>query len=520
MKYSYFWALPVAALLSLAGCSNDDTLQADNGKQQNTVPAGMTEFADGGLTRTAGTYDGSAIKFYWTSGDKLWINNASTLTISTKDNITAKAPTAKFYFPGILTAPKYTVRYTGNGNAHGDKVTISPTQSQSAPDDASHIGTDGDCGTAEASRLGDGSYTFTLSHKASYLVFTPYYSPEFAEDVKVTQIKVTADEALAGEFKFDDNGINTTLRPAATAANRSITLTLNGGSDDGFVIPKAADHKKNAAIMVLAPGEYHHVTVEYTLYDQKTKVRGTVSKTYSDITCKAGKNKKVSTDLAITHYSSDRYYLWDAAVGQNAWKGHENDQPVLKGATNANYPKISSDPRWYNPAPFPTSATRSAATCPNANEMLWYVMYGDPHWDPSLWSIMKHLYAGGMWLKKLSGIAAAEHKTEAEMKKAAPDGTDYTKVQSDPKIYDKYPKSNKNIEKGRPGTPDDYIFLPTIGIYLESTGQLWWIGTRGYYGSSTPRPDGTSNAYDLYVQENEVHTGYGPRAHARWLWPK
>ena len=54
MKYSYFWALPVAALLSLAGCSNDDTLQADNGKQQNTVPAGMTEFADGGLTRTAG----------------------------------------------------------------------------------------------------------------------------------------------------------------------------------------------------------------------------------------------------------------------------------------------------------------------------------------------------------------------------------------------------------------------------------------------------------------------------------
>ena len=133
---------------------------------------------------------------------------------------------------------------------------------------------------------------------------------------------------------------------------------------------------------------------------------------------------------------------------------------------------------------------------------------------------MKHLYAGGMWLKKLSGIAAAEHKTEAEMKKAAPGGTDYTKVQSDPKIYDKYPKSNKNIEKGRPGTPDDYIFLPTIGIYLESTGQLWWIGTRGYYGSSTPRPDGTSNVYDLYVQEDEVHTGYGSRTHARWLWPK
>ena len=73
---------------------------------------------------------------------------------------------------------------------------------------------------------------------------------------------------------------------------------------------------------------------------------------------------------------------------------------------------------------------------------------------------------------------------------------------------------------GRPGNPDDYIFLPTIGIYLENTGALTGIGTRGYYGSSTPRPDGTSNAYDLYVQEDEVHTGYGSRAHARWLWPK
>ena len=337
--------------------------------------------------------------------------------------------------------------------------------------------------------------------------------------MKVTQIKVTADEALAGEFRFDDNGINTTPRPAATAANRSITLTLNGGSNDGFVIPKAADHKKNAAIMVLAPGEYHHVTVEYTLYDQKTKVRGTVSKTYSDITCKAGKNKKVSTDLAIKHYSSDGYYLWDAAVGKNAWKGHENDQPVLNGESNANYPKISSDPRWYNPAPFPTSATRSAAACPNANEMLWYVMYGDPHWDPSLWSIMKHLYAGGMWLKKLSGIAADRHTNVTAMKNAAPDGTDYTKVQSH-KIYDKFLRDNATITDGRPDTPNDYVYLPAIGTYIIGNGELRNVGAKGFYWSSTPRPDRTLNAYNLSVEKGKVHTGYGSRENAHWLWPK
>lgn len=271
--------------------------------------------------------------------------------------------------------------------------------------------------------------------------------------------------------------------------------------------------------MVLAPGEYHHVTVEYTLYDQKTKVRGTVSKTYSDITCKAGKNKKVSTDLAIKHYSSDGYYLWDAAVGQNAWKGHENDQPVLKGATNANYPKISSDPRWYNPAPFPTSATRSAAVCPNANEMLWYVMYGDPHWDPSLWSIMKHLYAGGMWLKKLSGIAADRHTNVTAMKNAAPGGTDYTKVQSH-KIYDKFLRDNTTITEGRPGNPNDYVYLPAIGTYIIGNGELRNVGAKGFYWSSTPRPDRTLNAYNLSVEKGKVHTGYGSRENAHWLWPK
>ena len=132
---------------------------------------------------------------------------------------------------------------------------------------------------------------------------------------------------------------------------------------------------------------------------------------------------------------------------------------------------------------------------------------------------MKHLYAGGMWLKKLSAIAAAEHKTEAEMKNAAPGGTDYTKVQSH-KIYEKYPKSNTDIKDGRPANPNDYIFLPTIGIYLENTGELTGIGTKGYYWSSTPRPDGILNAYNLYVQKNEVHTGYGSRNNAHWLWPQ
>ena len=74
MKLQYLWALPVAALLALASCSNDDMVPENDGKQnvaQDEVPAGMTEFAaeeasQDGITRTMGVYGGLGIKFYWT----------------------------------------------------------------------------------------------------------------------------------------------------------------------------------------------------------------------------------------------------------------------------------------------------------------------------------------------------------------------------------------------------------------------------------------------------------------------
>lgn len=525
MKRQYLWALPVVALFTLSSCSNDDTVPENKGKQ-SVVSAGMTEFAvDDGTTRTMGVYTGSRIDFYWTRGDKLWINNTAVtppLVQSSKDDITDKAATAKFYFAGTYNAQSYPVRYTGNGNNVGDKVTIKSEQKQATPNDGTHIGTDGDCGTATATRGADGKYHFTLSHKASYITFIPYYSYEFAEDVKVTQIKITADEVLAGEFNFDDNGLDLTSRTTVDNPKKSITLKLKDDSDNnGFSIPTSPNHTKNAAIMVLAPGTYHNFTVEYRLYDQKTLVYGTVSKNYGEVTFYEGKNKKVEANLPVPHYSSDRYYMWDAAIGQHTWKGFESSQPILNDEIDSHYPKISSDARWYNPVMHPATASRSAKDCPNANEFLWYLMYGEPHWDPSIWSIMKHLYDGGMWLKKLSVIAKDQHKTLQELKAAAPGETDYTKNNpSAPKIYDAYVKDNTNIKLGKPTNSSDYIFLPTFGYYLAGTGKLTFLGRYGYYWSSTPRPDGGLNAYNLYIRRDKVHVGYGDRTNAHCLWPE
>ena len=527
MKLQYLWALPVAALLTLASCSNDDTIPENDGKQnvaQDAVPAGMTEFAaeeasQNGTTRTMGVYGGSGIKFYWTLGDKLWIKNTASLIQSNKDDITGKAATAKFYFAGQYDAANYPVRYTGNGNTVGNKVTIKSEQKQVTPNDGSHIGTDGDCGTAIATRKADGKYYFTLSHKASYITFIPYYSHEFANDVKITQIKVTADEVLAGKFDFDDNGIVRTRTTPGDPA-KSITLKLKDDTDtDGFSIPISPDYTKNAAIMVLAPGTYNNFTVEYSLYDQATKVFGTVSKNYGTITFHVGKNKKVEANLPVPHYSSDIYYMWDAT--QHAWKGNETYQPILNDGVDNHYPTSSSDQRWFNPIGFPTSASRSAANCPNANELLWYARHGDPHWDPSIWSIMKHLYAGGMWLKNRATIARDNGKTLQQLKDAAPGGTNYMiNYPSDPKIYEKYKTDNRDIKVGKPANSSNYIFLPTYGYYLAGTGKLSFVGQRGYYWSSTPRPDKNLNAYNLYVSRATVHTGYGDRTNAHCLWPE
>lgn len=165
MKLQLLWALPTMALLAFASCSNDDTIQGNN-EQLTEETTGMTEFTveesprlGKAATRTMGIYNGSAIDFYWTAGDTLWINSGSgtsPLIKNSKNNISGKTATAKFYFTGTYTAESYPVRYTGNGKTVGDKVTIKSKQEQKDANDGSHIGTDGDCGTATATKDGEG----------------------------------------------------------------------------------------------------------------------------------------------------------------------------------------------------------------------------------------------------------------------------------------------------------------------------------------------------------------------------
>ena len=189
MKTNILSLLAIAGLITFAGCASDDTANKQNEQELGTE--GLTSFVEeDNTTRTTGEYDGSGLNFYWTAGDRLWVNTGTAtspvLKQDSKNNISdllvanpaiptgvKRAAKAKFWFAGTYTASSYPVRYTGKNGAK-DKVTIKSYQMQDIPNDASHIGKDGDCGIAQAQKQSDGRYHFTLDHKAAYITFMPY----------------------------------------------------------------------------------------------------------------------------------------------------------------------------------------------------------------------------------------------------------------------------------------------------------------------------------------------------------
>ena len=494
MKINKFTSLFATCLLmGLTACSNDNVSDADSGNgAKDKDLTGKTSFSitSEAKTRTSGVYD-SGVNFYWTTNDNIWVKSGSTLTASSSNNITSTtAASAKFYFDGTYTAASYPVRYTGKASTSGNTVTIATSQNQDVANNATQLGTVGDCGVGTATRQTDGSYEFTLSHKASYITFMPYYSKEaLAASAVVTQINVTVanGESLAGTFNFSDSGLGTAI---SSSSSNSVTLTLNGtSSTTGFPIPTTATASKNAAIMVVAPGTYSTFKVTYTLYDSVTGTKSTISYTYRNINCTPGKNQKISTDLGMATYTSRKadYYMWDAK--KNYWDGHETSQPLLNNAANTNYAKSSADSRWYNTAFTKNVQTKAINSCkdqPTFEALTWYVSEAaSPQLDKTtLWVFANHLYVGGIWLKKHSKIPGFISTMGSPTTFTWDLGLDI-------------PFSVNISGKPKASVRSDYFYLPALGKYTD--GKLTDLGVNGYYWASTPNP----------VNNGDRSAGYG-----------
>ena len=491
--------------LAFASCANDDLAQ--NGKT-STDDKGLTAFSTGEpATRTTMEADG---KFYWEAGDKIWVKDDSGNWKQSSNSPTGKTASFKFLMPGKYTAKSsYEVYYPGK-NGNKDKVTISANQTQTEPNTTAHFGASGDCGIAKATRNATShEFEFALDHKAAYLVFKPYTSNDVLKYCYLTKIEVTSDNDITDTYTLDPTAATGTGALTGTGSGKKIELITSGSTyPNGFPLTNtSASLTTNGAYMVIKPGT-HTLRIRYWVKDDATHVRGTITKIIPSHTFAKNEYVNMEADLQIKNYDGDHYYMWDAQ--EQYWKGYEwylggsDNQPTLIGGAFSNYAQNSSDAnhRYFNTS-YPgygvsNPATQSCASLPNANEISWYTMYGDPRWDADeLWTTMGHLYKGGMWLKKKSVLQAENHYNTEKS------ANNYTDLRTTWMPY------NGGVNSDLPSVADadKYFYLPALGFY--SNGGLYEIGIKGSYWSSSAI--NSDYAYRMYFSSDGIIVTYNSR---------
>ena len=476
---------PLFAVTLMVACSSEDL---DKGKDKQKED--LVTFQGGApLARSSMAHvQGGEGYFFWENGDKIWVDaGAGVFFQNTSSSITNKSSRADFYFPaGKLIDTAYPVFYTGNTSSSATSVTIRSAQTQTSPDNTSHIGTSGDCGWATATKNSLGIYQFQLEHMASYLCLLPRTAAPGFQKCKLMKIELIADKTIAGTYDFSAAGLSTTPTSGASS-----TITLTTGAS-GFPLTNPAT---NGAYIVIAPGTYAFV-IKYWLKDPDSGTEGVITKSLASAQYEANKVYDITANFDTRACANDSYYTWDADAGQHYWKGHESAQPTIYNAHSDEYPKNSSDPRWYNPVAAPGVATRSCAKCPSVNECCWLLQYGNPLWETTdeLWTAFGKLYKGGYWFKKLSTIAREQHKTLDELKNAAPNGTNYI-LSGNPTSYNIHGPSS-----GRPSDADiaDYFYLPSGGEYLTGT----FFGDMGVYWTSSTDTTYPNCSYTFAFERN------------------
>ena len=469
---------------AFASCANEDVAQnpnsTDNDKNLTTFTAGDPS------TRTSMESDG---KFFWEAGDKIWVKDDDGTWQQSSNAPTAKVASFKFKVPGKFTqSSTYKVYYPGK-NGNQDQVIIPATQSQSVPNTTTHFGTSGDCGIADASKQSNGSFAFTLDHKAAYLLFLPRTTNTILQNCYLTKVEVSSDNNITSTYTLDP----TTGELTGTGTGKQIILTTKGSGTyaNGFPLTNSATSAAtNGSYMVIKPGT-HTLKIRYWVKDIATNVEGTITKTLPSKAYASNTYYDMTANLNVRDYDGTKYYMWDAQ--QNYWAGHEWNsaspwQPVLNGNSNSNYAQSNADlnNRWFHEGSGAFQATQSCATLPNVNEMTWYAAKGDPRWDKDeLWTTMGHLYKGGMWFKKKSVLQGEGNYNS----NTAVDGTDWRT------------NGNNNtwsVSNTLPSAADanNYFYLPALGYY--NLGVLYSVGGYGYYWSSSARPWNSYGAYGLY----------------------
>ncbi len=490
-KYQYlFLAILCGLTVVFASCSNEDVAQSsigvDNGSKLTTFSA------IGPMSRTSMENNGT---FYWEAGDKIWVKDDTGTWQVSSNAPTSKTASFQFKVPGQFTEKsKYMVFYPGK-SGNQNQVTISADQEQAVPNNSTHFGPSGDCGTADAvGTIGGSNFSFRLNHQATYIIFQPYTTNSLIQNCYLTKIEVNSNDDISGTYTLN----LTTGTLTGNGSKKQITLTTKGSGEysNGFLLTNNASD--NVSFMVVKPGT-HTFKVRYWIKDKNTNTEGTITKTYVSQTLDKNKYYKISDNVSPREYKTGNYYMWDAQ--NHYWYGHETSQPTANNQQGQNYPEYGDLlNRYFNNGggSNPYEATTDLfKTLPNANEMSWYCMKGDPHWDENeLWMTMGNLHKGVMWFLKKDYISNFS-------KEKGYDDKDYRTIQGN--------INNNSINKN-PLPADDankYFPLPLAGFYFS--GMLNYMDVIGFYWSSSAYPQGGGNAYRLYFSKTNINLNSGSR---------
>ena len=496
---------------AFVSCANEDVAQNPNNTDNDK---NLTTFSTGDpSTRTTMESNG---KFFWEAGDKIWVQDDDSIWRQSSNAPIAKTASFKFKVPGKFTqSSTYKVYYPGK-NGNKNQVTISANQSQSVPNTTAHFGASGDCGMADAawSNTKNG-FAFSLDHKAAYLLLLPHTSNTILHKCYLTKVEVNSDNDITDTYTLNP----TTGKLTGTGTGKQIIVSTGGSGAyaNGFPLTNnSTSATTNGSYVVIKPGT-HTLKIRYWVKDVATNVQGTITKTLASATYDQNKYYNITANLDVRNYDGNHYYMWDAQ--QQYWYGYEwtkklgagVGQPTLYAQPAGNYAQSNSDvSRWYHEGSGAIQATQGCATLPNANELSWYCMYGDPRRDTDeLWTTMGHLYKGGIWIKKKS-VLQADHHYDTE--KSADGSTD---MRTTGKAYNNSSSSIKN--SGLPSAADagNYFYLPALGQY--DSGQLFNVGLIGGYWSSSATPHNSILAYILGFNTGGVFVlGYA-RYNGYWV---
>ena len=404
-------ALVFGIALAFASCANEDVAQNPTNPNEDN-DKNLTTFVAGDETKTRTSLNYNSSDFYWEAGDYIYVKDDNNVLRKSSNAPTSKVASFKYKVPGKFSAhTSYKVYYLGK-NSNGSQVTISTAQTQTKPDNTEHFGTAGDYGTATANKVPNKQqFAFELEHQPAYLVFQPYTSNTILHNCYLTGVEVNSDNDIAETYIVNTS----TGALTSSTGGKKIVLTTKGGSNpNGFPLTNnSASLATNGAYMVIKPGT-HTLRVRYWVKDVATGVSGTITKLLPSTAYASNTYYDMTAQLDVKDYDGDHYYMWDAK--EQYWYGYEwtknlpvgIGQPTLKGQPAGNYAQNNSDvSRWCHEGQSMFQATQSCAGLPNANEMSWYAVKGNPRWDgDELWTTMGHLYKGGMWFKKKSVLQA------------------------------------------------------------------------------------------------------------------